>query len=236
MQIEDEVFGKARADAEKLQEYGFVPEEKGFVITRPMGAGNLQAKVTVSPEGTVSGVVVDLDTGDEYTAFRREAAAGRFVGQVREEYQRILEEIRGACFENRFFGSDQANRIAELIRLQYGDLPEFLWDKYGAENYGAFRNPVNHKWYGLIMDIDRKKLKDGSGACDVINVKADPELVPALIEKGGFYPAYHMNKKNWITVILDDTVPDAEIMKLIAESHRFTEDKKGHGNRTGRAV
>lgn len=32
-----------------------------------------------------------------------------------------------------------------------------------------------------------------------------------------------MNKKNWISIILDNTLSDDEIMSYIEESHRFTE-------------
>ena len=53
-----------------------------------------------------------------------------------------------------------------------------------------------------------------------ISLKADP--VDAVILRNLFdaiRPGYHLNKKHWITVTLDGSVPDAELMKMIDESY-----------------
>ena len=60
---------------------------------------------------------------------------------------------------------------------------------------------------------------------NVLNVKGDPNLIGALREKKGFLPAYHMNKENWISILLDDTVPEEEIKSLIRFSYQLTETK-----------
>lgn len=39
-------------------------------------------------------------------------------------------------------------------------------------------------------------------------------------------PAYHMNKKHWNTIILDGTVPDDDIKRMIAESYDMVKPKK----------
>mgnify|MGYP003191564826 CR=1 FL=1 len=38
----------------------------------------------------------------------------------------------------------------------------------------------------------------------------------------GVLPGYHLNKKYWNTVLLDGTVPDKEIRRMIAESYDLT--------------
>ena len=55
-----------------------------------------------------------------------------------------------------------------------------------------------------------------------INLKCDPgkaeilrELNPAII------PGYHMNKRHWNTVLLDGSIPDAEIYAMIDESYQL---------------
>lgn len=35
-------------------------------------------------------------------------------------------------------------------------------------------------------------------------------------------PAYHMNKRHWVSVILDGSIEDAEIRRLIGESYDLT--------------
>lgn len=41
----------------------------------------------------------------------------------------------------------------------------------------------------------------------------------------GTEPDYHMNKENWISILLDDTVPEEEIKSLIRFSYQLTETK-----------
>lgn len=52
-------------------------------------------------------------------------------------------------------------------------------------------------------------------------MKQDFQKIPDLLKKKGFYPAYHMNKKNWVTIILDDTLSDTEIMQYVKTSYRL---------------
>ena len=58
-----------------------------------------------------------------------------------------------------------------------------------------------------------------------LNVKVDPEwrnfwrnAYAAVI------PGYHQNKEHWNTVILDGTVPDADVKRMIAESYDLVTD------------
>ena len=91
--------------------------------------------------------------------------------------------------------------------------------------YGVFRHASNRKWFALIMRVKRAVLdKDGNPALvDVINLKIQPEQGEALRQLSGVYPAYHMNHRTWISVVLNDTQTDTAIMKWIADSYRFTE-------------
>lgn len=55
-----------------------------------------------------------------------------------------------------------------------------------------------------------------------ISLKADP--VDAVIlrkQYSGVQPGYHMNKKHWNTVTLDERIPDAEVQRMIDESYRL---------------
>lgn len=52
---------------------------------------------------------------------------------------------------------------------------------------------------------------------EVINVKVDSSRINDILAQKGYYPAFHMNKKCWVSIILDETLPDAEIQGRIAE-------------------
>jgi predicted DNA-binding protein (MmcQ/YjbR family) len=52
------------------------------------------------------------------------------------------------------------------------------------------------------------------------NVKCDPEVAIELRERyESVEPGYHMNKKHWNTVIIDEFVPDKIILKWIDSSY-----------------
>ena len=74
------------------------------------------------------------------------------------------------------------------------------------------------------MEINLNKITNNDKKGEVLNVKLAPEKIESLISKTGYYKAYHMNKKNWITIILDDSISDDEIIKLIDESYSYTID------------
>ncbi|WP_435056293.1 MmcQ/YjbR family DNA-binding protein, partial [Thomasclavelia cocleata] len=64
-----------------------------------------------------------------------------------------------------------------------------------------------NKWYGLIMNIPYKSLKiEKEGKIDVLNVKNKPSKIEHLIDFKHYFPAYHMNKKYWISILLDSTI------------------------------
>ena len=53
-----------------------------------------------------------------------------------------------------------------------------------------------------------------------INVKVNPEWRDFWRSTyTSVLPGYHQNKEHWNTVILDGSVPDEEIMRMIAESY-----------------
>lgn len=55
-----------------------------------------------------------------------------------------------------------------------------------------------------------------------VNLKCDPEYAIELREKhSSVIPGYHMNKKHWNTVILDGSLSDPFIMKLIDDSYQL---------------
>ena len=99
------------------------------------------------------------------------------------------------------------------------------WIKY--PNNEVFRHPGNRKWFALVMDVPKNKLGlAGSDVIDVVNLKCDPILISSLRKEPGIFPAYHMNKANWISVALDGSVPDELIKMLLDMSYGATAPKR----------
>ena len=73
------------------------------------------------------------------------------------------------------------------------------------------------------MNIPRSKLGEKSNnIVEIINLKIDKDKIQKLLLKNGYYPAWHMNKKLWISISLDETLQDKDIIKHIEESYAYT--------------
>ncbi|PIT15537.1 MmcQ family protein [Snodgrassella alvi] len=90
-------------------------------------------------------------------------------------------------------------------------------------DYKVLRHKSNGKWFGLIMVVEKNKLGINSNKMvEIINVKSDPELISTIKNSSGLFPAYHMNKKNWLTIMLDGSVPFEQITSLLDYSYNLT--------------
>lgn len=215
MNIEDVIFKKYVPDFDKLIKYGFKKDGNEYVFKKNL-IDNFEIIITID-EFKVSGKVIDLDFDAEYTNYRVEDQTGGFTGMIREKFISVLNDVRDNCFISKPFVFDQSNRITNLIYKKYGKEPIFKWDNLDA---AVFEN--NEKWFGIVMNVDRSKFSDLSGEAEILNVKLDRHKISNLIGKKGLYEAYHMNKKSWITIVLDDTLSDDYIMDLIDESYSYT--------------
>ena len=225
MKIEDNIFQRYTPNFKKITDYGFKKNKTSYYFEKVFNNGEFKAVINITKNGKITGKVIDLENNDEFLPLRAEAQQGAFVGKIRKEYKQILTDIRDNCFLHNDFIYNQTNRINNAIITKYGDKPEFMWEKF--PNCGVYKNPDNNKWYGIVMDIPRSKLGQNSNAViEIINVKLDKDKIITLLDKDGYYPAWHMNKKYWITITLDETLPDDEILTHIEESYSYTEKKK----------
>ena len=125
-----------------------------------------------------------------------------------------------------------ADRAAVLLFAaeQYGTAPEYPWAKSPES---AVLRCGNGKWYGLVMPVKRDRLGlPEDSVSDVLNVKCDPLMLGSVLMQQGFFPAYHMNKSHWLSVLLDGTVPLDRVTAAIRMSYALTAGKSGGKTRT----
>lgn len=112
--------------------------------------------------------------------------------------------------------------ILAYVKERYGILPDYPWKR--TPNYAILRHPHNRKWFAAVIDITEDKLGlNGDRLLDALNVKCDPLLVGPLRNEPGIFPAYHMNKAHWLTVVLAGPLPMGRICGLIDMSYGLTE-------------
>jgi predicted DNA-binding protein (MmcQ/YjbR family) len=117
-------------------------------------------------------------------------------------------------------------KILTYVKKKYGTNPEYVWAKF--PEYAIFRHADNQKWYGLLMNITYDKIDPGKcGAVDILNLKLNDLLLrDMLVQQEGYYPGYHISRGNWISIVLDGTVPLDAITHLIDVSFNATASKK----------
>ena len=89
----------------------------------------------------------------------------------------------------------------------YGTSPDYPFDE--DFETAVLRHADNRKWYALAMKVSRRKFGFGSDeVVDVVNLKLPIEMHGSFGASDGVYPAYHMNKLHWISVLLPDAPED----------------------------
>ena len=118
------------------------------------------------------------------------------------------------------------NVIFDYVKNKYGVEPDYPFPT--APTFPVMRHTENRKWFALIMDVPREKLGlSGTERVDIINLKlSDPMFVDFLAQQEGFFRGYHISGGNWISVLLDGSVPTDEICRLIDESFTVTAPKR----------
>lgn len=214
------MFRNKKPNIKKLLSFGFEEIDSSYVYICNLIGGQMKLTVTVSEDAKIYTKVTDNSSDEEYVLHRVLGASGAFVGQVKSEYNAILEEISSKCFEPDVFKSEQAKAIINHIRNTYADELEFLWQKF-PEN-AVIRRKDNKKWYAAILTVSRRKLGLNSDEkVEILDLRMKPEDIENTVDGAKYFPGYHMNKKHWITVCLDGTVSLDEICKRINESYNL---------------
>lgn len=230
MEREEDIFARRTLRPETLAPFGFVPEEGGWRYAETFLNGDFRADVFITPEGAVEGRVTDLSVGEEYLPIRAKAHVGPFVGLVREAYGAVLRRIAESCFAETPFASAQANRVARRITETYGEAPDYPFGD--PPEPAVFRYPPNRKWYAIVMRVRRQRVTkepvppEDTPFIDVMNVKVGRGCAPLYTDRPGVYPAYHMSHTDWVSILLDGTVPDGDVMALIDRSRGFAAAKR----------
>ena len=225
--IEAKIFQRKRPDFSKFKTYGLLETQNGYHYETNFMNEDFRAIINIDNSGFVSGIVIDKMNNEEYMPLRVPSQNGAYVCSVRNAYEDILTNIAQTCYEDILFASDQANRITKQIYDKYGDQPDFPWKQKSYQTAATFRHANTSKWYGLIMNIKKDKLDKSAHdlEVDILNLKINENDRENLHKEDGIYPAYHMNHKYWISILLDETLSDERIMKLIDISYQLTDKK-----------
>lgn len=216
-----EIFKAYQFNSKKAKNYGLVKDRDAWTYSSTILQGDFLMRVIVV-DGDLSFQVFDQETGDLYPQVHMTSMRGTFVGSVREACLEVLYEIRKSCFDVQDFIYPQTKRIMSRVQEKYENQLEYLWEK--SPDTAILRHENNQKWYAVLMKISWDKLEKGrEGLVEAVNLKHDQ--VSDLLVKKGIYPAFHMNKRYWISLPLDDTLTDEKVLELFERSWFLTSKK-----------
>ncbi|MBO5305675.1 MAG: MmcQ/YjbR family DNA-binding protein [Clostridia bacterium] len=110
-----------------------------------------------------------------------------------------------------------------MCLCSYGTSPDYPFDE--DLETAVFRHTDNRKWYAIVMRVPRCKFGLNSNeVIDVVNLKLPTEMFGSFGKADGVFPAYHMNKLHWISVLLPDA-PEDVVAFLTNASFEATKSK-----------
>jgi len=220
--MKDIILKNKKPNKNKLIEYGFKKQNKVFVYSKNILEDEFELTITID-ENQIKTSLTETSTGELYTLHLIEGVKGAFVGKVKQAYEAVLQNVADKCFEINVFKSLNSHKVIDYAYTKYGDEVEYLWEKF-PEN-AICRRKDNQKWYFAILTCKRGKLGEIEPSAnpdevvEVIDLRANSEELPNLIKQDNIYPGYHMNKKHWISIVLDGSVDIKTICSFIDKSY-----------------
>lgn len=217
---DNRVFDKYIFLPEKALCNGFVLRDGFYIKKKPLRESGFYAVFQITADSMDIQVYEEPD--DELFLPFSANADGSFVGKIRADVDEARKEILKSCFAL----ADIKALLLAYVKDTYGTEPEAPWGR--LKEYHTLNTAVRHKWYGLFMLIPYRYLGvEREGKINVLNLKVKPGDIPSLIDNVHYFPSYHMNKKYWISILLDREADVERIKGLLDESYAIVEGKKG---------
>ena len=199
---------------EQLNGFGFKEEAEKLVYRKEiLDSSFLIEIVFVNSQLLIE--VYDLEFDEIYSLFSVESAIGETVQNIREHVENLLSSILGLA--------DESGKISS-------EVIDYCNNKYGENHVNPFKKHpdilamVNekNKWYALLLDVEYNKLNkniDITTKVKILNLKYPTDNISDIIDNQNIFPAYHMNKKHWISIVLDKNIKLETIKELIDISY-----------------
>ena len=207
--LENRAINKSR-----LIEYGFNPN---YVFEKTLSNPNFKAVINYEND-TLLSRLIDLELDEDYVLVDVKTPIGKFAAELKVEYESIIADVIDKCTKSNVFKFSQTKRLMDAVENKYDTNLEFLWEKFPKD--AIYRNKNNNKWFALLVALDKSKIGlEGEGEIEIAVLKHDKVL--NVIDGESILEGYHMNKKHWITVPLDDRISDEKLFELVENSYNL---------------
>lgn len=216
--LEKELENK-KLELNKLIDYGFKKNNNKYIYTKRLSNDNFLVHIEITDFCKITSKIMDIENKEEYWPVDIKNTTGSFIGKIKEEYENILKDVIAICTERDIFKSNQTQAVIKYVKEKYDGNLEFLWEK---STNAIIRHHDTKKWYLILLTISKEKLGlKSNDLIEIIDLKMPPEEIVKLVDNKKIFPGYHMNKKHWITICLDNTMKDEELFKYIDISYNL---------------
>ncbi len=210
----EDIFDNYKLNINALLDYGFIEKENSYEYEKQIEE-NISVKFTINNK-VFDILVYENDTLEKFLPYYIKNSNGSYVSSIKEKVEEIKSDILNKCF----YKNDLKKELLDYVKEKYGTIEEYPWKKY--KDYCTLKTK-NNKWYALFMNVDKKVLKLNSDSkIDILNLKNSPDVIEKLIDNKMYFPAYHMNKKHWITIILNNNTNIELVKMLVDDSYELT--------------
>lgn len=209
------LFNRYTFNLQKAYNYGFEKKNDFYTIQKSIMSDDFVVCIVLG-ENTFNVKVFEKPDLSEYIPFNVMEYQGEFVSKIRKEVDLLIKDIISNCFDK----TDIKLILIEYVKEKYKTIPKNPWNDEAI----TLNTNKNQKWYGLLMTIPYKSIGvKNENKVDILNIKASFDNIHKLIDNINYFPAYHMNKKHWLTVVLNKNTNIEFVKKLIDESYELVE-------------
>ena len=205
---------KYNLSKEQLNGFGFKEEAEKLIYRKEILDSSFLIEI-VFVNNQLMVEVYDIEFDEIYSLFSVDSAVGETVQNIREHVENLLSSILGLSDESEQINSE----VVDYCNNKYGENHVNPFKKH--PDILAFVNEKN-KWYALLSDVEYNKLNkntDITTKVKILNVKYPTDRILEIIDNKNIFPAYHMNKKHWISIVLDKNIKLETIKELIDISY-----------------
>lgn len=208
-----------KVDYNVLLKFGFILENNTYKYEQNILNNEFKVIIEIS-NNEMTSKLIETELNDEFLLADVETN-GEYIGKIKEEYNQIIETVINKCTSKEVFKEKQTKEIIKYVKEKYNDSLEFLWET--SPNNAIWRNKKNNKWYAAILTVSKRKLNiDSDELIEIIDLLYEKGKTEEIIDYKRIFPGYHMNKKSWITIKLDNSMKTEEICKLIDNSYAIS--------------
>ena len=205
---------KYNLSKEQLKGFGFKEEAEKLIYRKEILDDSFLIEI-VFVDSRFLIEVYDLEFDEIYSLFSVDSAVGEMIQNIREHVEKLLSFILGLADESGKISLE----IIDYCNKKYGENHVNPFKKH--PDILAFVNEKN-KWYALLSDVEYNKLNkntDITTKVKILNVKYPTDRILEIIDNKNIFPAYHMNKKHWISIVIDKNIKLETIKELIDISY-----------------